>query len=156
MMVPFLVSGKCPDAIVSFRPNGLPPEELKAVVDAKGSGHCIPMIVEYPQLSIKEAEACGIRAKERAMLYVGCDVAATVGENGMIGARFVRGDMASASEKLQRGGHCLITDQLYLKRPERYDLGKTVTVHTEGWPKRKLEYEICGVVVSRWTPEFLG
>ena len=152
MMVPFLVTSRCPDAVVTVFPAGVPNDKLSAVGCLPGVQASIPMILTHPELADlpSSVQVGGIFSRD--VIYIGCDARKTLDEQeGMMGASFVRGNAEEAFAKLDRGGHCLITDSLYLRAPDHYDVGKTIDLKTADEPGvggagGEMRYTIAGVV----------
>ncbi len=150
MLKPFQLAEKSPDASVTVFPDGIPIDRAGEVKNIKGISKSIPMVVQNPEL---DEEAYGDSLQNMMMhdmLYIGCDVSSFFGDDGIMEADFVRGSREDAFKSLRRGG-CLITESLYIKSPELFDVGKTIAIETVDTPHRKISHEIAGVVsVPGW------
>jgi putative ABC transport system permease protein len=155
MMIPFMLPGRAPDLVVTFMPNGIPSSEVDQITKVAGvkPNEVLPMIVEQPKLSkqilsLPELQDYWSGAADNVLLF-GCDVEKTImEEKSMITANFVRGDKNEAVRKVKEGGHCIITDQLYVRAPKYFDVGKTIAIESPGG---EIGYTIAGVVdVPGW------
>ncbi len=145
MLKPYQLAKRSPDASVTVFPDGIPIDRAGEVKDIKGIEKSVPMIVRNPEL---DEAAYGGSLKNlmmKDMLYIGCDVPSLLGGDGMTEATFVRGSEADAFEALKHGG-CIITESLYIKSPELFDVGKTIEMETVDVPHRKMSHRIAGVV----------
>ncbi len=155
MMVPFSLPDRSPDMIVTFVPQGITlsdAEEFKSIPGVN-SNEIIPMIVEQPKftediLAIPELKNYWMGAADNIMIF-GCDVEKTIlNDDSMLTSKFIRGDKESAIRKIKEGGYCIITDQLYIRAPKRFDVGNSITVVA---PNGKIRYTIAGIVkVDGW------
>ncbi len=147
MMVPFLVSSRSPDAVATVFPDGVPADKLDAVAALDGVRSALPMVLQHPALAGHDDDGQAGVFASRDLIYIGCDVRKLVDpENGMIGASFLRGSAEEAFKRLEGGDACLITDSLYLRWPERYDVGKPLVLDSVDEPRRSLTYTIAGVI----------
>lgn len=146
MMVPFLVTSRSPDAVVTVFPDGAPDDKLPAVAALEGVQTVLPMILEHPSLADEAGTPTAGMFFSRDLIYIGCNVHALFDAEGMIAATFVRGQPQEAFARLEQGGCCLVTDSLYLRAPELYDVGKTLLLDTLEEPRRTVAHTIVGVV----------
>lgn len=155
MMVPFSLPGRSPDMIVTFVPQGISLFDVDEVRNIPGvkSYEVIPMIVEQPKftediLTMPELKNYWMGAADNIMLF-GCDVEKTIlNDDSMLTSKFIRGKKDEAISKIKKGGYCIITDQLYIRAPKRFDVGNSITVIA---PNGEIKYTIAGIVkVDGW------
>lgn len=153
MAVPFMISPKSPDAIVTIYPGSLPESRLGELDHISGVTAALPIILEHPTLADLPSDTVmtGIDFFGPEMMYVGCDVDGIIDPaKGMLPAKFIRGNPAEARRQLDAGGTCLITDNLYRRFPKLYDVGKTLALDS-GDDHRRIEHKIVGVVeIDGW------
>ncbi|MBN1553553.1 MAG: ABC transporter permease [Phycisphaerae bacterium] len=147
MMVPFMVPERCPDAVVTVFPGGVPDEKLPEINRVPGVESAVPMILQHPALAnLPDTVPVG-GIITRDVIYIGTDAPAMIGDDkGIIACSFLRGDPAEAYRLLNEGRYCLITDSLYIRCPECFDVGKTLNLDTLDPPRRTLTYTIVGVI----------
>jgi putative ABC transport system permease protein len=150
MLRPFLVtsSQRSPDAFVTILPKDMPRDRIGEVRRLDGVENVVPLILRYPKVTNipKTVRVGGIFTEN--MIYVGCDVRALLGEeSGIMGVSFIRGNQADAWAKLAQGGACLITDGLYWRAPQQFDVGRTIALDTsDGGATEHVEHEVAGVI----------
>ena len=141
MMIPFLVTSRSPDAVVTIFPDGISATQAQAVARMDGVKSVLPMVIEHPAIAGAVPEMF-----ERDVILIGCDVPAMIGEEGMMASSFVRGKAKEAYKLLNKGPYCLITDSLRNKAPKLFDIGKFIELETVEEPVRKIRYTIAGVI----------
>jgi putative ABC transport system permease protein len=147
MLRPFLLTSRSPDAIVTIMPDGVPESRLGAVARLKGVESFVPMILRYPDVTNLPASVHVGGIFSREMIYVGCDVRKMIDrDTGMMTASFVRGDAGRAYAELAKGGACLITDSLYLRAPQQFDVGQKIVLDTPDGAASEAEHTIAGVI----------
>jgi putative ABC transport system permease protein len=152
MMVPFMTPERRPDAVVTVFPDGIPKEKLPEIQRIKGIASAVPMILQHPALAnLPDSVPVG-GIFSRDVIYIAADVPALIGDNkGIMDCSFLRGDPTEAYRLVEQGRYCLITDSLYIRRPESYDVGKTIELDTLDPPRRTLRYTIAGVIqIKGW------
>ncbi len=149
MAVPFLLTDRIPDAVVHVLPDGVPDDRLADLAALPGVEAAVPILLENPLLDNLPPDTVidHVDFFSRDVMYFGCDLPALLGaESGMIRSEFVRGSMAEAAPRLADGTGCLISDNLYRRFPDRYDLGMPMVLDSGDARHRKLTYTIAGVV----------
>jgi putative ABC transport system permease protein len=150
MAAPFLMN-RVPDAVIIVSPTGVPIAKAPALATLDGVTAALPIMLEHPTLADLPDYVLSNGGLEmffsKDMLYLGCDLHTLLEhDNGMFDGIFVRGSRAEADKLLAAGNACLITDNLWRRVPERYDVGKTIAVTTENFPHQTITYTIAGVV----------
>lgn len=152
MLRSFLLTGQNPDAVITLLPEGVPPADVGALDELRGVKSVLPMILEHPELADlpENVQVGGIFSRD--VICIGTDVKAMIDpEEGMIASSFVRGSAADAYAQLAQGNACLITDSLYIRFPDQYDVGKTVALQTTEGVRKTIRYTIAGVLrIDGW------
>lgn len=168
MYEPFRPERDMPDAIISFLPDGLPPELAGEVAEAPGimPGRCAPLYLR--QLPAAQKTMQHLRGKEQVMinqdnfLVVGIDPLMVFGgDNPIITARFTQGNREEALAKVARGGYCIVPHTFY--NFSGLGVGERIAVNSgggrpggrdapgrDGESGREFELEIAGVVDMPW------
>ncbi len=155
MMVPFSLPDRAPDMIVTFVPQGISTYDADKVRNIPGvkPNEVIPMIVEQPKftediLAMPELKNYWMGMADNIMLF-GCDVERTIlNDDSMLTSKFIRGEKDTAIRKIKEGGHCIITDQLYIRAPKRFGIGNSISI---ALPNKEIRYTIAGIVkVDGW------
>lgn len=148
MLRPFLVTQRSPDAVVTIKPDGIPPDKTEQVRTIPGVQKVVPMILQHPQLANLPPHVRVGGIFSRTVIFAGVDPEEMFGQtDGMIKASFVRGNASDAYKMLESGNACIITDSLYTRAPEQYDVGKTIVLDTsaDDTPSH-ISYTIAGVI----------
>ncbi|MCB9884838.1 MAG: ABC transporter permease [Planctomycetes bacterium] len=149
MAVPFLLTDRIPDAVVHVLPDGVPDAQLPAAARVAGAEAMLPILLENPLLDDLPPETVidHVDFFSRDVMYFGCDLPALLGaQQGLIQAEFVRGSAAAAAPMLAEGRACLISDNLYCRFPQQYDVGRTIVLDSGDQRHVHLTYTIAGVV----------
>ncbi|MCB9880005.1 MAG: ABC transporter permease [Planctomycetes bacterium] len=149
MAVPFLLTEQIPDAVVHVLPDGVPDDRMAAIAKLPGAEAMLPIRLENPLLAnLPEGTVIDhVDFFSKDVMYFGCELHGLLDpDEGMIHAEFVRGSAATAAPLLAAGGSCLISDNLYRRFPDLYDVGKAMVLDSGDPRHARLTYQIAGVV----------
>ncbi|MBR6020803.1 MAG: ABC transporter permease, partial [Kiritimatiellae bacterium] len=115
LMSSFVPSPEWPDAIASFLPNGLAPEEAEAASGVAGvrGGRCLRVDCTQKALETGYGAFEGREAPEGEVLFFGADPAAAFGgDEPLMRLRFVEGNREAALAAMEEGRGCVIVAML--------------------------------------------
>ena len=149
----FGIITKAKTPVVQVLPGGVPDTRLAALARLPGVTDTLPILNENPTLL-----GLPTGGKEEGsffssdVMFLGCDLAHFLApKTGMIHGEFVGSNLAVARSLLARGDTCVISDNLFRRFPQLYDLGRTITLDSGAPEHRTLTYTIAGIVkVDGW------
>ncbi|MCW1916439.1 ABC transporter permease [Luteolibacter sp. GHJ8] len=147
MLSGFMPGTWAPDAVVGFRPQGLPFEEAEKVAAFEGVSKALPIVVEQPRLK-DDLTGSALRAtvvRQDNVVMVGIDPeSAFGGADPLFRFEWVEGSAEDAVARLKGGQACIVPDHFLsetgLKVGDFFDM-----VPPER-PEQPVSYAIAGVV----------
>ncbi|MGE9269772.1 MAG: ABC transporter permease, partial [Verrucomicrobiales bacterium] len=147
MLSGFLPGTWAPDAVIGFRPSGIPTEEAKKVRSLPGVETALPMIVEQPRLK-KDLTQSAVRAtvvRQDNVVMIGIDPAAAFGGvEPLIPFEWVEGDPAKAIQQLSSERACIVPD--HFLRETGLQVGDHFEMVPPERPESPVAYTIAGAV----------
>ncbi|WDQ17247.1 ABC transporter permease [Rhodopirellula sp. P2] len=159
MLKPFTPGDWLPDALVAFHPVGLDEEGIEDVRDVSGirSDRLMPLAVEQARFDWGAEEPPSRVQRDNAVLF-GIDPAmAFAREDPFLTFEFVEGDRVSATEALQGGGACLISEDFQMSTG--LSVGDELSFTPPTAEDERVTYRIAGVVSLpgwHWVTKFSG
>lgn len=147
MLSGFLPGAWAPDALIGFRPGGIPAEHAAKVADFSGVVKAVPIIVEQPRLKedlTRSAERATV-VRQDSIVLVGIDPAlAFGGADPLIRFDWVKGSAAEATKLLASGRACIVPE--HFLREARLTLGDSFELVPPERPEQPVRYTIAGSV----------
>lgn len=147
MLSGFLPGPWAPDALIGFRPGGIPKEQAAKVANFTGVTKALPIIVEQPRLKedlTRSAERATV-VRQDSIVLVGIDpVTAFAGPDPLIRFEWVKGSAEEAAKLLAQGRACIVPD--HFLREARLSLGDSFDLVPPERPEQPVRYTIAGSV----------
>ncbi|MCW1887533.1 ABC transporter permease [Luteolibacter flavescens] len=147
MLSGFLPGAWAPDALVGFRPGGIPFEDAEKVASFPGVEKSLPVIVEQPRLKedlTHSAERATVVRQDNVVM-VGIDPArAFGGDDPLIPFEWVAGDRDEAIRLMGESRACLVPD--HFLREARLQVGDSFELVPPESPETPVRYTIAGAV----------
>lgn len=149
MLQGFIPGPWAPDALLMFKPNGLPPEHAQAVGNLPGinSQRSLPIVVEQPRLLSDltgSAERASVTRQDNVvMVGIECKQAFTGGDP-LLDVEWVAGSPQEATTTMKTRRGCIVPD--HFLRETGLSLGDTVSLVPPHSPDHPVHYEIVGGV----------
>lgn len=149
MVQTFVPGSWAPDATVMVGPEGLTPDEVRAVAAHPGVDpqRCQPIVSEHPRLreDITGSAERATVTRQNAVIVVGIDPAgAFAGEHPLVGGRWTAGSPAAAMAAMRAGRGCVVSD--HFLRETGLGVGDSFVVVPPEDPGRDVTYVIAGAV----------
>lgn len=147
MLSGFLPGKWAPDALIGFRPGGIPAEHAAKVAQLHGVVKSLPIIVEQPRLKedLTRSAARATVVRQDSIVIVGIDPArAFGGGDPLIEFEWVHGDAAGAMKLLAEGRACIVPD--HFLRETRLQPGDSFELVPPARPEQPVRYTIAGSV----------
>lgn len=145
MLSGFLPGTWAPDALIGFRPGGIPKEQAAKVADLDGVVKALPIIVEQPRLKedlTRSAERATV-VRQDSIVLVGIDPAlAFGGSSPLIRFDWVKGSAEEATRLLASGRGCIVPD--HFLREARLSVGDSFELVPPERPEQAVRYTIAG------------
>lgn len=147
MLSGFLPGAWAPDALIGFRPGGIPRDEAAKVADLRGVTKALPIVVEQPRLKedlTRSAERATVVRQDNIVL-AGIDPAlAFGGSDPLIRFEWVKGSAGEAARLLAGGRACIVPD--HFLREARLSVGDSFELVPPERPEQPVRYTIAGSV----------
>ncbi|WP_367871564.1 FtsX-like permease family protein [Luteolibacter sp. Populi] len=147
MLSGFMPGTWAPDALIGFRPGGIPAEQAAQVAGFGGVVKSVPIVVEQPRLKedlTRSAERATV-VRQDSVVIVGIDPAiAFAGTDPLIRFEWVKGSAAEAAKLLAAGRACIVPD--HFLREARLAVGDSFELVPPALPEQPVRYTIAGSV----------
>ena len=149
MLDAFIPGPWAPDAVLTFQPDGLAPEQAAKVANLPGvdPARCVPIVVEQPRLLedlTHSAERASVTRQDNVVI-VGLDPARALGgPRPMFQFEWVAGSPESAVAAMQKGHACIVPD--HFLRETGLKTGDAFTLVPPDNPGHPVDYTIAGAV----------
>lgn len=149
MLEGFIPGAWAPDALLMFKPEGLPPEHAAAVARLPGIDpeRSLPIVVEQPRLLhdlTESAERASVTRQDNLVLVGIHPSRAFAGRAPLLAPEWVAGSPEEAVQKMEQGRACIVPD--HFLRETGLSIGDTVALVPPEAPEAPVHYEIAGAV----------
>ncbi|QDT52628.1 Macrolide export ATP-binding/permease protein MacB [Caulifigura coniformis] len=149
MLEGFVPGSWAPDALISFRGPGLPPEHAQEIGEFPGidGRRCLPIVVEQPRLrdDLTHSATRPSVTRQDNVVLLGIDpLRAFLSDNPLLELEWVEGNAADAVAKLKNGRGCIVPDHFLTETGLK--IGDSFTLVPPQDPERSPVYEIAGAV----------
>ncbi|RBP48202.1 putative ABC transport system permease protein [Roseimicrobium gellanilyticum] len=113
MLGGFMPGAWCPDAMISFRPDGIPKEKALEASTWKGVTTALPVVVEQPRLKqdLTNSATRATVVRQDSVVIVGLDPEKALGSSHpLFSFQWVSGNPSSAIAAMRDGRGCLVPD----------------------------------------------
>lgn len=147
MLSGFMPGGWAPDAVVGFRPQGLPMAAAEKFAGIDGVTKSLPLVVEQPRLK-NDLTRSAVRAsvvRQDSVVLIGIDPAAAFGgDDPLFHFEWAGGTASEAVERLKSGRACIVPD--HFLREARLEVGDSFEMVPPERPEHPVSYTIAGAV----------
>jgi putative ABC transport system permease protein len=149
MLGAFVPGPWAPDALLVFKPDGLPRDRVAEVAAIPGvdPARCQPVVVEQPRFAddmTGSAERASVTRQDN-IVVVGIDPAGAFDDRvGLFQLEWVAGSPAEAVEKMRTGRGCVVPDHFLTETG--LTLGDTIELVPPEDPSKTVRYTIVGAV----------
>ncbi|MGD8450607.1 MAG: ABC transporter permease [Phycisphaerae bacterium] len=149
MLAPFIPGAWAPDALITFQPDGLPPERVASVAQFPGvdGGRCLPIVAEQPRLLedlTNSAERASVTRQDNVVI-VGLDPErAFGGDTPLLTLDWQKGSAAEAIPLLKTGRGCIVPD--HFLREAKLKVGDSFMLVPPENHEHPVQYTIAGAV----------
>lgn len=149
MLEGFVPGTWAPDALISFRPEGLEFDKAIEVASIRGvdSQRCEPIVVEQPRLLhdlTRSAERASVTRQDNIVMVGINPEGAFIGENPLLSFEWVEGNPVDAVAQMREGRACVVPDHFLLESGLK--LGDAFSVIAPENPSWTPKYRIVGAV----------
>lgn len=146
MMQAFLPGRWAPDAVIAFKPHGIPFEAAQRVAAIPGVTRAAPLVAEQPRLArdLTDSATRATVTRQDNVVIVGVEPRQLLGPDSPFDFAFTQGDPASALAHLTGTRTCLVPDHFLTETG--LEVGDSFEMIPPERPEQPVRYEIAGAV----------